>query len=906
MIGQAFKRIIRSWPLFIAVIAGVLISSTMFATVNIGSNEIVNDMVDEAIAGVSTDMTISFGYGGLSTSSIENLVTNVANVANVQHAEIQSRYENITWGMYEPLPSFYEAFIGLESDSKAYEGITIDSGATTLGANQTFMLTSSTSAGEYELHDKINITLEGSYGVNCTLSLDIVGFVSATDEALGILVEENYFWQYASERNLFILDWTTTVKPVLDYFYDNLGWWPGFDVYIAVYIDRVAIISAVDIQGTLTRLTTVEQQISNQVYMYGAYVYDHLASALYMLSYLSQALLLIFLFVAAPIFFIAIYMGITLSDVSFNLRRRETGLLLSKGFTRGTILRLYMTEGMIIGFLTGFGGILIALVIVPFFIRAGPWTPVSIASLGLDTIFWCVAFSCLVAGISIYFAARRATKISTVEALREYSQAAQSTGYRKMLAWTALILGGYKIFVWLLGINVQEIVFTIPYPGFLAMILLYSWYSIDSALGPFAIILFIYGFSKVAVQGSKIVYRISEKIISRSMGDIGALATRSIQRNPTRTAAVVFMLALVLGYGISTVAVLASEQDYIIRSVYTDVGADISAAVSPSRNATALISKAESITGVESATVELLTTFGMGYYSSISVRGIIAENWSQTAYYEETWFSFISADQALADLSNDNRTIIIQRGVAKNYDLALGDYITVTIGAEQVPLRIVGFFGPEIQSFYSARGYHSYVSYELLEEFNQINGSTAHLLVNISPSANATAVCEALEEFSEISSATSAIEQIEEYTVSPITNAQSNMMQMGLIFSFLLASIGTLIVITFTLKEKQRENALMAARGLSFRQTASVLIAESTSWVIFAVLIGIFTGVIAASGNLQNYTLMDPLLIRSPLILLSTQVLLQIFAMVSSLILCAIVPMLIAARHAQTAIDILR
>lgn len=182
----------------------------------------------------------------------------------------------------------------------------------------------------------------------------------------------------------------------------------------------------------------------------------------------------------------------------------------------------------------------------------------------------------------------------------------------------------------------------------------------------------------------------------------------------------------------------------------------------------------------------------------------------------------------------------------------------------------------------------------------------ANLLVNISPSANATFVSEALEEFSEISQATSAIEQIEEYTMDPISNAQSNMMQMGLIFSFLLASLGTLIVITFTLKEKQRENALMAARGLSFRQTASVLIAESTTWVIFAVLIGVFTGVIATTGTLQNYTLMDPLLMRSPLVILSAQVLWQIFAMVTSLILCAIVPMLIAARYAQSAIDILR
>ncbi len=51
------------------------------------------------------------------------------------------------------------------------------------------------------------------------------------------------------------------------------------------------------------------------------------------------------------------YIGSTVSDVSFNLRRREIGLLSTKGLSSGQIQRMFFTEALLIGLVGGLAGV---------------------------------------------------------------------------------------------------------------------------------------------------------------------------------------------------------------------------------------------------------------------------------------------------------------------------------------------------------------------------------------------------------------------------------------------------------------------------------------------------------------------------------------------------------------------
>jgi len=903
MLGYAFRRIVRSWPLFVAIIAGVLVSSTMFATVNIGSNEMARQVVDKALENVYVDYRVRF-FSTPEPSIITTLSNDLATIQHVKHTEIISCLQE--WKITSDA-HVMNNYAGIENDSYIYQGLTLISGDITLGPNQTLVEITSSNATQYSLHDTVNVTFSyyTGYAVsNFTLELEIVGFVKADEKAKFLLYTNSWI---PPDTNLFIVDWASTFQPILNFFLQK-GYYSPFDDEIYIFIDRPAVISNVDIMGSLERLNVIEMQISNKIMFYDAYVNADIRWALQILQFLNQALLLAFLITSTPIFFIAIYMGITLSDVSFNLRRREIGLLLTKGISRSRLLRMFMMEGLLVGLIAGIAGILLSLLIVPLFTGTlGEWQPVAPQSMGWATLLLCMIFSLFVGGISVFFAARRATRIPTVEALREYRYTPTPAGYHKLLAQTALILGSYKMITWVAGINVSEIISQIPYPGFLVMILLGLWMAIDTALSPVAVLLFLYGFTTVAVHGSTIIYGASEKIISHTLGDIGVLATRSIQRNPVRTAAVLFLLALVMGYGVQTVTVLASDQDYTIRSTYVDVGADISASVSPSFNASSVVERALNITGVQSATAEYWLYLGTTSWTSITACAVKPGEWLQTAYYEPGWFSYVPAEQALATLTTSNHTIILHQSVARSLYTSIGSNITVTIGSNITQLTVVGFYGTVTQGWLvTARRAMSLIPVGLLEEFGAINSSEARLLVHTLPGVNATAICQSLEEFGEISEAISAAEKLAEYASNPLLNAQGNIMRIGVAFAFVLASVGTLVVVTFTLKEKRRETALMAARGLTFKQTASLLIAESTTWVLFAAIIGLVTGLIASYGALQSLNVMDPFLPRNPFIIISPIVLLPAAGMVALLMICAVAPMLLAARRAQTAVDALR
>ncbi|NIV44444.1 hypothetical protein GWN49_06150, partial [Candidatus Bathyarchaeota archaeon] len=92
-----------------------------------------------------------------------------------------------------------------------------------------------------------------------------------------------------------------------------------------------------------------------------------------------------------------------------------------------------------------------------------------------------------------------------------------------------------------------------PTTNIIAMILLGAWIGFDTfvlgygipgavlglGLGP---VLFFWGLTKLLIRGSMKFQELTTKATS-FLGDLGALATRNVQRNPARAAAVAFLIA---------------------------------------------------------------------------------------------------------------------------------------------------------------------------------------------------------------------------------------------------------------------------------------------------------------------------------------------------------------------------
>ena len=190
-----------------------------------------------------------------------------------------------------------------------------------------------------------------------------------------------------------------------------------------------------------------------------------LSSSLYGFQGNFQIMLINFIVVSIPVFFVAWYLGSTVSDVSFNIRRREIGLLSTKGLSSGQIQRMFLTEAVVIGLIGGALGVVGGLILNQYY--AGT---VNLNNLFASQMFSpeiavvTVVFGVILALASVFLSSRKASRMPAVDALREYVPVENKPRFR-FVPWIALILGSYKIVVFALGLNMQTIVSQWNYSG---------------------------------------------------------------------------------------------------------------------------------------------------------------------------------------------------------------------------------------------------------------------------------------------------------------------------------------------------------------------------------------------------------------------------------------------------------
>jgi len=226
--------------------------------------------------------------------------------------------------------------------------------------------------------------------------------------------------------------------------------------------------------------------------------------------------------------------------------------------------------------------------------------------------------------------------------------------------------------------------------------------------------------------------------------------------------------------------------------------------------------------------------------------------------------------------------------------------LSVTVG---------GYFGPaefpETETI-SHRGDYSLVSVELLEDLGIFESSTCRILIRTTPDAQVEDIMQEVKSSPYVLTIESFQTSLNEYFGNPILSAPGNILRIETFFSFILASFGTSIIIGASLKEKEWELALMAARGSSNRQTRILLVGETTLWIVFALIIGGFTGVVATYAQLNGLAALDAFTPRNTSILVSPLLILQFTGFVLLLIIFALIPVFQATRRAQKGAEVLR
>jgi len=904
-ISYVIKRLVRSWQLYLALFLGIALASTFFAGINVGADTAAKQALDQALAKVPVDFYVS-AYQTMSHENVTSLVNTIRDVEGVDEVEAISRvYVNaILRDEY-----FYYSFrlVGISQNSRIYDGWT-DPPAS-VDENKTYALAGSSLAKLLKQGDEIQVNMTMPYyryefqnmtTISFTLNLTVAGFAQLDSKASAIVQGQYYSYGVSPiigiggpvvyvtpsyVEDILVVDWEKTLAKFLDAFYEYSQ--PLFNADILVHIDRNALISVWDIQGSINRLEVLRRNIENKINMLGfnLYVSGTLASTLMYSQFTLNMMRLVFVGVSLPVFFVAWYMGTTVSDVSFNLRRREIGLLLTKGFSRSQLFRMFLSEALLLGLVAGITGILLSLALNPVFIRAVGGEFQATPTIGPDAAIMTVIFSVVIIILAVFRPARRASNLPTVDALREYIYVEETKPYRKRLPWIAFIIGTYKLIILALGINLMNEIPKLAMSGanFLLIIFAAIWalfdYFILTSIGP---VLFFWGFTKIFIRGSLKFQEITAKA-ARFLGDLGTLATRNVQRNPARAAAIAFLIALIIGYGIQITGTLASDQDYNTRLVYASVGADIRIDLASPVNVSAINDLIKTIhaniTGVKSTTVEY-SFYGSSSYGGHQLLALNTTEWMETAYYEDSWFSGNDIKTALQRLSSNNYTIILDRDTAERNGLRINEKIRMSFGfgrflvESEANLAICGFFGvrrPDSPIFGSTGIYSSwsYVPQGLFHELSYTitNSSTARLLVKLNSGTDGAEVAEQIRTVVPRGALVYSVsEQLEQRQSDPMSSGTLNVQRLGVAFAIVAASVGTALVTFVSLKERQREASMMSVRGLSFKQLITVLLTENLAVVTFAVLLGAIAGLIIVYGNTVSFSAGVPSLVSKRLV----------------------------------------
>jgi ABC-type antimicrobial peptide transport system permease subunit len=359
---------------------------------------------------------------------------------------------------------------------------------------------------------------------------------------------------------------------------------------------------------------------------------------------------------------------------------------------------------------------------------------------------------------------------------------------------------------------------------------------------------------------------------AKFLGDLGALATKNVRRNPARSAAIAFLIALIVGYSVQVNGQLASEQDYAIRQIYYRVGADVAVNVAYPNEAQHVLSAiiANVSDYIQNATIEYSfstwTTAGI----SMTLKAMEPNSWLKTAYYESEWFSGNDITTAFNNLASSNRTIILERSVAESYNLKIGENISLSFGGSITKkLKIVGFFGPSsaesqspiFQQQYITFRYWSFVSEELYREVSTYVSASAKILLKLEGGADGKLAADSIRniEKSNIYSVESFAEEWEKAQTDVIQMGTLDVQRLGIVFAVLAASVGTALISIVSMKERSREATIMSVKGLSYKQLVIMFLTENLAVVTFSVILGVFVGFVIVYGNISSYnaTILD-------------------------------------------------
>jgi hypothetical protein len=911
MFGYALKRLARGKALFLALFLSVALAATLFSGILQGADVVGSTMMGSALAATDVDFVSSAEDRNLTRTSLAEVEAEIKTLDRVDWVEhlIRSveREERVgievwTAGLNDSMPFTIVAIAG---DSRLVEGLI---GVERLEPGRVYVDEGSVNASLFQAGESVTLQVPTYVPGGSLVDIEsryanyTVGGVVEIDDRLfsiamgryatflnSLLIGSADMGRRPQHQLMFIAEET-----FLDWMNEIYGERRRHTrVLIAetvIGLERGGLLNTWNIAGSATEVNRVFDRVNSVGASLGYTPVNYLGELLEAIDGFSSNMKTSTLLVAAPVFFTAWYLGLTVSDISLGQRRREIGLLFTRGLNHRQVFYVFLIEALIVGILAGAAGIVAGALVVPL-VMPGVGAASIFSAITPATLAASIAFNCALALMSVYMPARKALEVSVVDALSEFEGSGESGSWQEPVL--AILLGGYRVAMLLLGLTVEQ--FRPTTAGNLVVFVLYStWWGVDFILTYIAPVLIFWGVTKLLIQHLPFFHDVLDRLAGVLVGDISMFSSLSARRNARRAAASAFMTALILGYGVSVIGGVAQTDDFSDRFTRLTVGADASVWLFRWEEAEDLRERVAGLGGVESATVESWFQ-AESPLGTIQARVIEPEAWAETAYMEEGWMGEADAFERMGE-AEDN--IIMERGAADLLGITVGSKMVVRVDSKAYTFNVVGLFGREPGPGWAPQNPTIYVpdTFPIKEKNVQLR----RILVRLGEGVD-------LDNFrADVEAISPDVERVdlaEEIIGRAATNiflaGPRRIQELGVYFSALVSSLGVVLVVYTALRSRWKELTVMSIRGFTGGQLTSVLLVENMGLVLFSIALGLGVGAVMLRGETMMLNATMPSVIARHLVF-PPSAQLTLAAVVGLIIACTVAPILLAVRHTSS------
>jgi len=878
MFSYASKRMIRGRGLSLALFLSVVLGATLFSGILQGADAVGGSALDNMLENTKWDVIDTNIYEKNTTAvniyNIDEYFMSLEGVDGVDHFIRQTIELNSTSidGVVEV------TIIAIPPDGEIAEGI---SGAD-LEDGKLYIDRGSVNATLFKEGDMVDLGVLSYTPVSAIANFKRLYFpievgapITTSDETWATFMSSEagvaYYNKWVSialggyetfgsrpQYNVVVVT-ENTYRQILDSMY-AIGRAPTIIHSVAtIRLDRESLINEWDISGSLVRVQNVDEQINGMGGVYEYIPVNYLDAALQQVASTASKTKLNTIVVTIPVFFTAWYLGMTVSDVALSLRRKEMGLLLTRGMSHRQVFTSLLSEALLTGVAAGILGNVIGAVVMPLVVSTADISQI-FRYISPMTFTATLAFSLTLSILAAYNPARKATSMEIIEALREYREEEEGLG-DWMVPALALALGAYKLMMLILNGDITA--YTPSSGDFISFLAYNVWYGMDSILGYIWTILLFWGFTKLFLMYAPQFQDGLSAIAAKLTGDAARFTSLSSRRSLKRASAYTFMTALVISYSFVVLGNVAMTNDYTQRYLEAQQGSDAVALVYHTDGLAELADQIRAVDGVQAAATEIAFNADTSA-GTIQVRAIDTDYWNLTAYTDELFIDGQSYNLLASDGSvfRDKYGILqgsyalLDRGAADFFGLTADGTGNLNLSVQRhvYSLRIIGLFGRDLGDNWVPQNPMVYVPLSFTDKWDEAWISGIRVLIKLEPGADVAAVKQQVESLStNVQRVDITSDTVADAQSTPLLGGSQQVNLLGVVFAAAVASFGMGLIVYTLLRSRWKELNLMSVKGYSARQLVMSLAIENLGLATLATILGIGSGIVYLMGEVQLF-----------------------------------------------------